>query len=64
VVLRGELGDQFGVLFEGMRLERVDGTTSLTGPLRDQSDLAGIIERAQDLGVEIIWLGAIDHDGR
>jgi hypothetical protein len=36
-VLRGEIGDHFGFLFEGMRLERVQGTTVLTGPVRDQA---------------------------
>ena len=26
LVLRGEIGDRFGLLFEDMRLERADGT--------------------------------------
>jgi hypothetical protein len=52
VVLRGELGDQFG--FEGMRLERRAGFTVLTGTLRDQADLIGLIERFQDLGIELV----------
>ena len=33
-VLRGEIGDRFGLLFEGMRLERDAGRTVLTGPVR------------------------------
>lgn len=54
VVLCGELGDQFGVLFPGMRLARDHGTTVLTGPVGDQAQLAGLIEVAQDLGVELV----------
>ena len=53
-VLRGEIGDHFGVLFDGMRLERVDGTTVLTGPVRDQAQLHGLIERIQELGIELV----------
>jgi hypothetical protein len=57
LVLRGELGDQFGFLFAGMRLSRQDGTTVLTGPVADQAHLTGIIVRAQELGVELISVG-------
>ncbi len=53
-VLRGEIGDRFGPLFEGMRLERGDGRTVLTAPVRDQSELHGVIERIQELGLELI----------
>jgi hypothetical protein len=54
LVLRGEIGDRFGVLFEGMRLERAGGTTVLTGPVRDQAHLHGLIERIQELGIELV----------
>ena len=53
-VLRGEIGDRFGVVFEGMRLERMHGTTVLTGPVRDQAQLHGLIERIQELGIELV----------
>ena len=54
LVLRGEIGDRFGVLFDGMRLERVDGTTVISGPVRDQAHLHGLIERIQELGIELV----------
>ena len=54
LVLRGEIGDRFGMLFEDMRLERADGTTVLTGDVRDQAQLLGVIERIQELGLELI----------
>ncbi|HLN06727.1 MAG TPA: hypothetical protein VK217_10650 [Acidimicrobiales bacterium] len=54
LVLRGELGDSFGVLFDGMHLQRLAGTTVLTGDVTDQAHLLGLIERAQELGVELV----------
>jgi hypothetical protein len=56
LVVRGELGDHFGVLFDGMRIAREDGTTVLTGPVADQAHLAGIIDRIHELGLELIFL--------
>ena len=52
LVLRGELGDSFGFLFEGMQLQRLAGMTMLTGQVTDQAHLLGLIERIQELGVE------------
>ena len=60
LVLRGELGDSFAVLFDGMQLQRVAGTTVLIGDVTDQAHLLGLIERAQDLGVELVSVNP-DH---
>ena len=54
LVLRGELGEPFGFLFEGMTMHRVAGTTVLTGSVIDQAHLHGLIQRTQDLGLELI----------
>jgi hypothetical protein len=54
LVLRGEIGDHFGVLFDGMRIARAGGTTVLTGRVRDQAHLHGLIERIQELGIELV----------
>jgi hypothetical protein len=59
LVLRGELGDQFGFLFDGMRISREDGTTVLTGPVTDQAHLAGIIDRTQELGLELVSVDSL-----
>jgi hypothetical protein len=61
LVLRGELGDQFGFLFAGMRMSRQDGTTVLIGPVADQAHLVGIIDRTQELGLELISVGPPDE---
>ena len=54
LVLRGELGDPFGFLFEGMQLQRLAGMTVLTGQVTDQAHLLRLIEQIQELGVELI----------
>ena len=59
-VLRGEIGDHFGLLFDGMRLERVHGTTVLTGPVRDQAHMHGVIERIQELGIELVSINPLE----
>ncbi len=54
LVLHGELGDAFGFLFDGMRLQRRAGVTVLTGQVSDQAHMIGLIEQIQELGVELI----------
>jgi hypothetical protein len=54
LVLRGEIGDRFAMFFEDMQLERVEGQTHLIGEVRDQAQLLGVIERIQELGLELV----------
>jgi hypothetical protein len=61
LVLRGELGDRFEPLFEGMHIERRPGRTLLTGEVRDQSHLHGLIERIADLGLELVSVNPTDR---
>ena len=61
LVLRGELGEPFGFLFEGMKMDRVEGTTVLTGSVIDQAHLHGLIQRTQDLGLELISIHPADE---
>jgi hypothetical protein len=57
IVLRGELSDHFGCLFDGMSMRRRAGTTVLTGEVADQARLMGLIERTQELGLELVSVG-------
>ncbi len=59
LVLRGEVGDRFEVLFDDMRLTRSRGNTVLTGRIRDQAQLHGFIERIQELGLELVSVNQI-----
>lgn len=53
LVVRGELDPRFAYLFDGMAMERHEGTTVLEGQVRDQAQLHGLIERIQELGLEL-----------
>ena len=64
LVLRGELGEPFGFLFEGMQMDRLAGTTVLTGTVIDQAHLHGLLERVQELGLELVSIGPADEGGR
>jgi outer membrane PBP1 activator LpoA protein len=61
LVLRGEIGDRFALLFEGMHLERRGGGTVLTGEVRDQSHLHGLIERIAELGLELVSVNPLER---
>jgi len=54
LVLRGELGEQFAFLFEGMTMDLVTGNTVLTGNVVDQAHLHELLQRTQELGFELI----------
>ena len=43
-----------------MQLQRLAGTTVLTGDVADQAQLVGLIERIQELGVELVSINP-DH---
>ena len=61
IVVRGEVGDRFAFLFEGMQMEQVDGTTVLTGTVVDQAHLLGLIQQAQELGLEVVSVEPADQ---
>jgi hypothetical protein len=54
LVVRGELDSRFAYFFNGMEMERVEGTTVLTGRGIDQAQLHGFIERTEELGLELL----------
>jgi hypothetical protein len=54
IVVRGELDDRFAYLFNGMEMQRIDGTTILTGDIVDQAQLHGYIERLDELALQLL----------
>ena len=42
-------------------MERLAGTTVLTGNVIDQAHLVGLIERTQELGLELVSIGPADE---
>ena len=57
----GELSDRVGAAFEGMTLTRTAGKTVLEGPVRDQAELQGILQRVSALGLTLLSAAAIDE---
>jgi len=64
LVVRGELDGRFAYLFDGMEMERVEGTTVFTGPVVDQAQLHGYLERIEELGLELISVEQTSARGR
>lgn len=58
----GHIDDCWVERFEGLNLIREsDGTTTLCGPVTDQSVLHGILAMVRDLGVRLVSVRAIDE---
>jgi hypothetical protein len=54
LVVQGELDPRYASLFENMDMRQVSGTTVLTGTVIDQAHLHGLIERIEELGLELL----------
>ena len=54
IVLRGRLSESFESAFEGMALEPGPNQTVLTGEVRDQAHLYGLLDRLRDFGIELV----------
>ena len=58
LIVAGELSDQLVPVFEGMTLTRSAGTTTLSGYVRDQAELQGLLQRVSDLGLTLLEVKA------
>jgi hypothetical protein len=58
LIVAGELSDQLVPTFEGMTLTRAGGTTTLSGYVRDQAELQGLLQRVSDLGLTLLEVKA------
>jgi hypothetical protein len=59
LIVEGELSDRMQDAFEEMTLTRADGNTTLIGPVRDQSELQGLLQRVSDLGLTLLEVVAL-----
>jgi hypothetical protein len=59
LIVEGELSDQ--IAFERMTLTHEGGNTVLTGPIRDQSELQGLLQRMSALGLTLLGVTALAH---
>ncbi len=60
VLVLGELSDDLALSFPGMVLVRAAGTTALTGAVRDQAELHGLLRRTSELGLTLLEARVID----
>lgn len=59
LTVEGELSDQVATAFAHMTLTRVAGYTILLGPVRDQAELQGLLQRISDLGLTLLSATAV-----
>ena len=62
IVVRSELTDRYASAFEGMEMETKNGQTILSGEVKDQAHLFGILERLNSLGLELLSVQALKED--
>jgi hypothetical protein len=60
LIVEGELSDDMLPALPGVRLDRCDGTTTLTGFVRDQADLQGLLQRVAGLGMTLLEAKAVE----
>lgn len=63
LTVEGELDDWLEPSLEGMTLGRDGGNTTLTGRLRDQAELQGLLQRVSNLGLTLLELTSADEGG-
>jgi len=62
LVVDGELGARYASAFEGMTISAHDGMTEITGPVIDQSQLHGMLERIAGLGLRLRSVTPLDAE--
>jgi hypothetical protein len=62
LTVEGELSDRMRPAFEGMTLTREHGNTVLSGPVRDQAELQGLLQRISDLGLTLLSAIAVEEE--
>jgi hypothetical protein len=59
--LDGRLDDRWAAWFDGLTLSHEDdGTTTLRGPVTDQTALHGLLQKIRDLGLPLVSVTHLD----
>jgi len=64
LVVEGELDDEVEIGLEGFTLTSAAGTTTLTGSIRDQAELHGLLQRVTSLDLTLLEVTPIDEAGQ
>lgn len=60
IEIEGHLDDRWQAWFEGFTISRtVNGRTVLTGPIRDQAALYGVLKKINNLGLTLISVNPV-----
>jgi hypothetical protein len=62
IVVRSELSKRYATAFEGMEMEVKSGRTILTGEVKDQAHLHGILDRINGLGLELVSVRSLPEE--
>ena len=62
IVVRSELSDSYVSACEGMRIETREGQTILTGEVKDQPHLFGVLNRLNSLGLALLSVQAMPDE--
>jgi len=62
--IQGHLASEWSEWFDGMIVQcQADGTTTLSGPVRDQAALQGLLRKVRGLGLSLISVNQIELRG-
>jgi hypothetical protein len=64
IVARSELSERYAAAFEGLEMETKDGQTILTGEVKDQPHLFGILERLSSLSMDLLSVQTLSEEAR
>ena len=64
LVVQGELSDCMGAFFEGMTLTCEEGNTVVAGPVRDPTELQGLLQHVSALGLTLLEARAVEAGAR
>jgi len=64
IVVRDELSERYAAVFEGLDVETKYGRTVLTGEVKDQPHLHGILDRINGFGLELVSVETLPEERR
>jgi hypothetical protein len=60
IEVEGRLGENWTDYFEGLTVTYARGITTITGPVKDQAALHGLLNRIRDLNLNLISAHRLD----
>jgi hypothetical protein len=60
IIVRGRLSEHFASVFDGLEVEPLPGATAISGPIADQGQLHGVLERIRDFGLELVRVEQVE----